>query len=79
MPTRPLAECPAGAAFRLARVLDQSSEFLRSLTDMGLVLGTAGTVERNPDGAGLMRVRLDERSLSLALEAAGRLLVTDSI
>jgi DtxR family Mn-dependent transcriptional regulator len=77
IPARPLAECPAGAAFRLVRVLDQSSEFLRSLTDMGLALGAAGTVERNPDGAGLMRVRLDGRSLSLSLEAAGRLLVHD--
>ena len=74
---RPLAECDAGTRFRLARVLDQSSEFLRYLTDSGLALGAAGTVDKNPDGAGLMRIRLEGRGLSLALEAAAKLLVTE--
>jgi DtxR family Mn-dependent transcriptional regulator len=76
--TRPLAECEPGASFRLARVLDQSSEFLRYLTDCGLTLGTVGEVERNPDGAGLMRVRVGGRPLALALDAAGKLVVTDA-
>jgi len=75
---RPLAECEPGAGFRLARVLDQSSEFLRYLTDCGLTLGTVGEVERNPDGAGLMRVRVEGRPFSLALDAAGKLVVTDA-
>jgi len=74
---RPLAECDAGTRFRLARVLDQSSEFLRYLTDSGLALGVKGTVDKNPDGAGLMRIRLEGRGLSLALEAAAKLLVTE--
>ncbi len=75
-PIPSLAECPAGARFRLARVLDQSAGFLRSLTDSGLTLGAEGEVERNPDGAGLMRVRLSGgRSLALALGAAEKLLV----
>ena len=72
-----MAECDAGTRFRLARVLDQSSEFLRYLTDSGLALGAAGTVDKNPDGAGLMRIRLEGRGLSLALEAAAKLLVTE--
>ena len=72
---QPLSACGAGDAFRLARVLDQSSAFLRYLTGSGLVLGATGVVERNPDGAGLMRIRVGDRGLSLALEAAGRLLV----
>lgn len=75
--TRSLAEVAEGGRFRLARVLDQSSEFLRYLTESGLTLGTVGTVERNPDGAGLMRVRLGQQSLALAIEAAGKLVVTD--
>lgn len=76
--TRPLAECEPGAGFRLARVLDQSSEFLRYLTECGLALGTVGEVERNPDGAGLMRIRVAGRQLALALDAAGKLVVTDA-
>jgi DtxR family Mn-dependent transcriptional regulator len=61
----------------LTRVLDQSSEFLRYLTDSGLALGATGSVEKNPDGAGLMRVRLGSQGLSLALEAAAKMLVTE--
>jgi hypothetical protein len=33
---------------------------------------------RPPDRAGLMRVRLGDRGLSLALEAAGKLAVVDA-
>jgi len=73
-----LADCGAGAAFRLARVLDQSSDFLRYLTDCGLTLGTIGEVEKNPDGAGLMRIRVGDRGLSLALDAAGKLVVAEA-
>jgi DtxR family Mn-dependent transcriptional regulator len=77
-PARALSECDAGAGFRVARVLDQSSEFLRYLTDTGLALGAEGRVERNPAGAGLMRIRVNQRVVSLALEAAGKLLVADA-
>jgi DtxR family Mn-dependent transcriptional regulator len=76
--TRSLAECDAGATFRLARVLDQSAPFLRYLTDAGLEIGAVGAVERNPAGAGLMRVKVGDRRLSLALDAAGKLLVGDA-
>jgi len=75
---RPLASCGEGDAFRLARVLDQSSDFLRYLTDCGLVLGTVGTVESNPDGAGLMRIRVGRSGLALALDAADKLLVAEA-
>ena len=78
VPMRPLSECTAGKGFRLARVLDQSSEFLRYLTESGLGLGTIGRVDANPAGAGLMRIVLDDRPVSLALDAAGRLLVADA-
>ncbi len=75
--TQSLAECAAGQPFRLTRVLDQSSEFLLSLTDSGLALGATGMVERNPDGVGLMRISLEGRVMLLALEAAAELLVTE--
>jgi len=76
--TRPLAGCTAGSSFRLARVLDQSPSFLRYLTDAGLTLGATGRVEKNPDGAGLMRIRVGDRALSLALDAAGTLMVIEA-
>lgn len=76
--TRSLAEVADGGRFRLARVLDQSSEFLRYLTESGLTLGTVGEVERNPDGAGLMRIRLGRDSLALAIDAAGKIVVTEA-
>ena len=76
-PARALAECAAGSTFRLTRVLDQSAGFLRSLTEAGIALGITGEVERNPDGAGLMRIRVSRRPISLALDAAGKLLVVD--
>ncbi|NBU39962.1 MAG: metal-dependent transcriptional regulator [Planctomycetia bacterium] len=76
--TRPLAECAAGSSFRLARVLDQSPPFLRYLTESGLELNATGAVERNPDGAGLMRIRVGDRRLSLAIDAAGKLLVGEA-
>jgi hypothetical protein len=56
-------------------VHDQSSEFLRYLTQSALALGTVGAVERNPDGAGLMRIRIGDRGLALAIEAAEKLVV----
>ena len=79
-PTARLAGRLRGRAtsFRLARVLDQSPEFLRYLTDCGLALGTVGEVERNPDGAGLMRIRVDDRKLALAIDAAGKLVVSEA-
>jgi DtxR family Mn-dependent transcriptional regulator len=75
---RSLAECGSGESFRLSRVLDQSVEFLRYLTECGLALDTVGEVERNPDGAGLMRIRVEGRELALSLDAAGRLLVAEA-
>jgi DtxR family Mn-dependent transcriptional regulator len=76
-PRRALADCEDGGRFRVTRVLDQSAGFLRYLAESGLVLGAEGIVERNPDGAGLMRVSLGGRGLSLAIEAAGKVLVAE--
>jgi DtxR family Mn-dependent transcriptional regulator len=75
--TRSLATCQAGAGFRLARVLDQSPEFLRYLTDCGLTLGTVGSVESISADAGLMRIRLGDRGLAIAIDAARKLIVAE--
>ena len=76
-PARVLAECAAGSRFRITRVLDQSTGFLRSLTELGLVLGVEGEIVRPPDGAGLMSVSVGGRTLSLSTGAAAKLVVTE--
>lgn len=75
---RPLAECSTGDSFRLTRVLDQTPTFLRYLSEHGLDLNVAGVVDADADGAGIMRVRVAGRLVSLAVEAAGNLLVCDA-
>ncbi|MBM3955487.1 MAG: metal-dependent transcriptional regulator [Planctomycetota bacterium] len=76
-PPRPLADCDTGVTFRLARVIDQSAEFLRYLTDAGLAIGTVGEVEHQADGGGLMRIRVPRGSVALARDAAAKLFVVD--
>ena len=40
----PLASLPVGVPFRVVRVVDQSPEFLRELSDSGIAIGVAGCV-----------------------------------
>lgn len=70
--------CPSGARFRLARVLDQSPDFLRYLTARGIQLGCDGQVLDNQFEAGVLTVRVDgaETETSLGHRAAEKLLVT---
>lgn len=59
-----LADCKPGERFRVLRVLDQSPEFLRELSDAGIGIGTEGTVvETTPDGSGLLAVEGAQRRL----------------
>jgi DtxR family Mn-dependent transcriptional regulator len=73
---RRLTELVAGEAFRLARVTDQSSDFLRYLTETGLKLGAAGRVVSNRTEAGVISVEIAGRETTLAHGVADRLLVT---
>ena len=73
--TRSLADCLAGQKFRLSRVLDQSPEFLRFLTESGLPLGAHGKVLANLAQAGIVTIAIDGQRTSLGLEAAGKLMV----
>ncbi len=70
-----LAECPVGARFRLARVLDQSPEFLRYLSGAGLPLGSAGEVLANRTEAGIVTIEINGHETTLGREAAEKLLV----
>jgi DtxR family Mn-dependent transcriptional regulator len=72
---RPLANCPEGFRFRLARVVDQSAEFLRFLSESGLALGASGQVKANQPQAGAVTVEADGREVTLGREAAEKILV----
>jgi len=81
VPGEPLANCKPGTEFVLVRVLDQTPEFLRYLTDGGLVPGSAASVLENLPAAGIMTLQVADRAISLSCEAAKTLLVhlkTDS-
>lgn len=72
---RSLVECPPGYAFRLARVADQTPEFLRFLTETGLALGTEGAVTVNRAEAGIVSLRTASGETTLGREAAEKILV----
>ena len=74
---RLLADWEVGPPFRLVRVLDQSPEFLRYLSDSGLDLGVEGELQANHKSAGLLTLQVGERETWLAHEAARKLLVAD--
>ena len=70
-----LSEFAIGEKFRLARVTDQSPEFLRYLTESGLPLGTEGQVMANHLEAGIITVRVDAEVTTLGHQAAEKILV----
>jgi DtxR family transcriptional regulator, Mn-dependent transcriptional regulator len=70
-----LAQWPIGEPFRLIRVVDQSSEFLRYLSENGFQLGAAGEVTAIHSTAGIILVTVNGRETPLSLEVAEKLLV----
>jgi DtxR family transcriptional regulator, Mn-dependent transcriptional regulator len=73
---RRLADLTVGEQFRVERVTDQSSDFLRYLTEAGLKLGAEGRVVAHRAEAGVITVSVAGRETTLAHDIAGRLLVT---
>jgi DtxR family Mn-dependent transcriptional regulator len=73
---RRLSEVAVGEQFRVARVTDQSSEFLRYLTETGLELGASGNVTANCAEAGVIAIDCSGRQTTLAHAIAEKLLVT---
>ena len=76
-PLRSLADAASGSSFELARVTDQSPDFLRYLSHSGLLLGVRGTVTASQPEAGIVTVRLPDREASLSMEAAQKILVME--
>lgn len=72
----PLRDCTSGTRFELLRVIDQSPEFLRYLSQSGLDLGAQGTVVDNQEQAGALVVESSPgRRLVLGRDAAEKLRV----
>lgn len=74
-PGEPLSGLDANTGFILLRVLDQTPEFLRYLTDGGLVPGCTATVVQNLPSAGIMTLQAGDHQVSLSRDAARKLLV----
>jgi DtxR family Mn-dependent transcriptional regulator len=74
-PGQSLAQLAPGARFRLARVLDQSPEFLRFLSDSGLQIGVEGTLLANRGESGVLTFSLGQQQSTLSLQVAQKLFV----
>jgi DtxR family Mn-dependent transcriptional regulator len=74
-PGRRLSQLPVGQRFRVVRVLEQSPEFLRYLTETGLRLEARGQVVANRPESGTITVEVAGQQTTLAHNIADRLLV----
>jgi DtxR family Mn-dependent transcriptional regulator len=72
---RPLSECKAGERFRLARVTDQSPEFLRYLSQAGLEIGAQGSLVANDRTRNFMTIEIANENRVLTRDAATKLMV----
>ncbi len=70
-----LADCAAGQSFCLARVTDQSPEFLRYLSQAGLEIGSRGSLVVNEPAQESVTIHLSGQNCTLPREAAGKLMV----
>lgn len=73
---RRLADLEVGTPFQVVRVIDQSPEFLRYLTECGLRLDASGTVVAKRQESGTMTVEVAGQQTTLAQTVAERLLVS---
>jgi DtxR family transcriptional regulator, Mn-dependent transcriptional regulator len=72
---RRLVDCAAGEQFHVARVTDQSPEFLRFLSQAGLEIGTSGALVANEPTADKVTVSIGGANRMLSREMAGKLMV----
>lgn len=75
---RNLTDVNLGTRFRIVRVLDQSPEFLRYLSDTGLQPGVEGHLIEKRSEAGTLTIEISRRRLTLSNEAASKLLITSA-
>jgi DtxR family transcriptional regulator, Mn-dependent transcriptional regulator len=70
-----LAEWSTGRRFRLARVMDQSPEFLRFLSQVGLEIGCEGVLVSSEPERDSVTILVAGENRKLSGEAAGKLMV----
>lgn len=75
--TTSLADTMPGQRFKITRVVDQSPEFLRFLTNSGITLDAMGTTVSKKQEAGLVVVRVGNHETSLGMPAAGKIQVVE--
>lgn len=73
--SRSLTELTMGKTFRLVRVLDQTPDFLRYLSQQGLTLDVVGEVVSNQVETGIVSVRTSAGTAALPRDVAAKLLV----
>jgi DtxR family transcriptional regulator, Mn-dependent transcriptional regulator len=71
----PLEDCAEGTRVRFVRVINQSEEFLRFLSNSGFKLGETGIVIENNPEANIVKAQLDDSVLTIGQKAASQLLV----
>lgn len=71
----PLENCAEGTQVRFVRVLNQSDEFLRFLSNSGFNLGETGVIIENNPEADIVKTQLGENTLTIGQSAASQLLV----
>ena len=70
-----LTDCRPGDPFHLARVTDQSPDFLRFLSQAGLEIGAEGSLVAIEPAEDRLTVRIDGANHTLSRETAGKLMV----
>jgi DtxR family Mn-dependent transcriptional regulator len=75
----PLADLAKGDRFRLVRVVDQDSAFLRYLTECGLELDITGVLLENRAESGAVILKVGEKLVALGIDAARKVYVTEPI
>lgn len=73
--TQSLAECAPGTDVTFVRVVNQSSEFLRYLTDVGFRIGGKGRVLDNNEHSGLVTAEIAAEAVPMARAAAAAIRV----
>jgi DtxR family transcriptional regulator, Mn-dependent transcriptional regulator len=72
---RPLSQCATGERFRLARVTDQSPDFLRYLSQTGLEIGAQGSLVANESGRENITIQISGKDHRIPRDAASKLMV----
>jgi len=70
-----LSSCSPGTRIKLIRVMNQSPEFLRYLSEVNLMIGADARIIQKSEEAGLLTLENDGLQIPLGLSAASDLLV----